>query len=113
MSLSTCEICGGHIPLGPDASNRCEICGAGVFAVKIEKNEGGRMQEIILWRKCDDELPPERWFVLTFREGESKSETSCYLGEGEWRSPWGSSTATCPAYLPPTHWMPLPEPPAI
>ncbi len=29
MSLSVCQTCGGHIPLGPDASNRCEKCGAG------------------------------------------------------------------------------------
>ena len=27
MSLSECEKCGGHIPLGPNASNRCEKCG--------------------------------------------------------------------------------------
>jgi hypothetical protein len=32
MSLSTCLVCGGHIPLGPDATNRCEDCGAGVFS---------------------------------------------------------------------------------
>lgn len=31
MSLSTCDRCGGHIPLGPNASNRCESCGLGVF----------------------------------------------------------------------------------
>lgn len=31
MSLSTCLECGGHIPLGPDATNRCEKCGAFVF----------------------------------------------------------------------------------
>ena len=31
MSLSTCEKCGGHIPLGPDASNRCEKCGEHVM----------------------------------------------------------------------------------
>ena len=31
MSLSTCEHCGGHIPLGPDASNRCEKCGMSVW----------------------------------------------------------------------------------
>lgn len=30
MSLSTCT-CGGHIPLGPDASNRCDRCGKGPF----------------------------------------------------------------------------------
>lgn len=27
MSLSECLNCGGHIPLGPNASNRCEKCG--------------------------------------------------------------------------------------
>ena len=31
MSLSTCDKCGGHIPLGPRASNVCENCGGGVF----------------------------------------------------------------------------------
>lgn len=31
MSLSECLKCGGHIPLGPHASNRCESCGAGVL----------------------------------------------------------------------------------
>lgn len=35
MSLSTCEKCGGHIPLGPDASNRCEKCGEHVFGASI------------------------------------------------------------------------------
>lgn len=33
MSLSTCEHCGGHIPLGPNASNCCEKCGRGVFNI--------------------------------------------------------------------------------
>ena len=32
MSLSTCLHCGGHIPIGPDASNICEVCGKGVFS---------------------------------------------------------------------------------
>lgn len=32
MSLSTCEHCGGHIPLGPDASNCCEKCGKYIFS---------------------------------------------------------------------------------
>lgn len=32
MSLSTCNHCGGHIPLGPDASNVCDDCGAHVFS---------------------------------------------------------------------------------
>lgn len=31
MSLSTCDHCGGDIPLGPNASNRCETCGEHVF----------------------------------------------------------------------------------
>lgn len=32
MTLSTCEHCGGHIPLGIDATNRCEECGKHVFS---------------------------------------------------------------------------------
>jgi hypothetical protein len=31
VSLSTCEHCGGHIPLGPDALNRCVKCGKHVM----------------------------------------------------------------------------------
>ncbi len=31
MSLSECEHCGGHIPLGPNATNRCEKCGRHVL----------------------------------------------------------------------------------
>lgn len=31
MSLSTCDYCGGHIPLGPDAPNLCNGCGRHVF----------------------------------------------------------------------------------
>ncbi len=31
MSLSECEKCGGHIPLGPHATNRCEKCGEHVM----------------------------------------------------------------------------------
>lgn len=31
MSLSECQACGGHIPLGPHASNRCESCGLSVM----------------------------------------------------------------------------------
>ena len=58
MSLSTCEKCGGHIPLGPDATNHCEDCGAGVFdlsarlvpVARVEKHTGqfGDMA-IIVW----------------------------------------------------------------
>ena len=31
MSLSVCGYCGGHIPLGPDASNRCDKCGRNLY----------------------------------------------------------------------------------
>lgn len=31
MGLSDCE-CGGFIALGPDASNKCDKCGDGVFS---------------------------------------------------------------------------------
>ena len=40
MSLSTCDRCGGHIPLGPDASNRCESCGLGVFGTMASTGNG-------------------------------------------------------------------------
>ena len=32
MSLSLCSHCGGHIQLGPDASNVCEVCGKHVMS---------------------------------------------------------------------------------
>ena len=31
MSLSVCDYCGGHIPLGPDASNLCNGCGRSLY----------------------------------------------------------------------------------
>lgn len=37
MSLSTCEKCGGHIPLGPAASNCCEKCGEHVMGSAADK----------------------------------------------------------------------------
>lgn len=58
MSLSTCEKCGGHIPLGPDATNRCEKCGAGVFGpwselapvARVEKHTGQfKDMAILIW----------------------------------------------------------------
>lgn len=30
MGISDCP-CGGFIPLGPDATNRCDVCGRGPF----------------------------------------------------------------------------------
>lgn len=33
MSLSECQHCGGHIPLGPNASNRCGKCGHPVMGI--------------------------------------------------------------------------------
>jgi hypothetical protein len=46
MSLSECQKCGGHIPLGPDASNICEDCGSGVF----DTNEPAKCT----WTEDDD-----------------------------------------------------------
>ena len=31
MSLSTCDVCGGFVQLGPEAANRCQTCGEPVF----------------------------------------------------------------------------------
>ena len=31
MNLSICTFCGGHIPLGPDASNLCDGCGRSLY----------------------------------------------------------------------------------
>ena len=31
MSASICTYCGGHIPLGPDASNLCNGCGRSLY----------------------------------------------------------------------------------
>ena len=45
MSLSTCEKCGGHIPLGPDATNKCEDCGEPIF--KPFRAQGTRFLDAI------------------------------------------------------------------
>ena len=59
MSLSTCEHCEGHIPIGPDASNCCEICGAGVFDLAgsssaVPPLRGQAMEKMLIINKCPD-----------------------------------------------------------
>lgn len=48
MSLSTCERCGGHIPIGPSATNRCEKCGAGVFEAMHDPFPSGHLGDYML-----------------------------------------------------------------
>jgi len=48
MSLSICNKCGGHIPLGADASNQCEICGAGIFCEDFMTKKDKERKELIL-----------------------------------------------------------------
>jgi len=54
--------------------------------------------------------PIGKW-LITWREGEKSATVSMYLGIGEWRAPTGHTTITSHAYLPPTHWQPLPPVP--
>lgn len=49
MSLSTCTKCGGHIPLGPDATNRCETCETYLFG----PNSGTGCQEENAVEACE------------------------------------------------------------
>ena len=57
MSLSECVKCGGHIPLGPDASNVCEECGAGVFALPDSViSEGNNMSDADFLRWIHERL---------------------------------------------------------
>lgn len=48
MGLSDCPKCGGHIPLGPHATNRCENCDAFVF----DAHESGAYAESENLRKA-------------------------------------------------------------
>ena len=48
MSLSICEKCGGNIPLGPDASNRCENCGLGLFEAHADPFPRGHLGDYML-----------------------------------------------------------------
>lgn len=138
MSLSTCEKCGGHIPLGPDASNRCEVCGAFVFPTGIHPAkrtmEGGFSLDKFLsgiskedaetlgdmfdameeekrlngWIKCEDSMPPE----------DKANSVRVLTWDGqtvrEGRRYWDClmhSFRWDDCYRMPTHWMPLPKPP--
>lgn len=60
MSLSTCEKCGGFIPLGPDATNCCEKCGAGVFSGSHNKHPAlidAMVDRFLGWKLPDDFNP--------------------------------------------------------
>ena len=58
MSLSTCESCGGHIPLGPTASNRCESCGEHVFGSTAEAEARVAKIQAALGNGADEHLWP-------------------------------------------------------
>ena len=87
MSLSTCEHCGGHIPLGPDASNRCEVRAAygipdGVPIVQELDRRFEKMESLleIAWKALDD------WsgdIELTRAEGDALADA--WEKIGDWR----------------------------
>ncbi len=61
-----------------------------------------------MWQPADT-APRGQW-LLTCREGETCSTIAMRGFGGEWLSPSGHTTVTSHAYLPPTHWQPLPAP---
>jgi hypothetical protein len=65
MSLSECTKCGGNIPLGPDASNVCERCGTGVFALP-DSAENDRMTSRLV--ECEAEISRLRGLCLRAAE---------------------------------------------
>lgn len=63
-------------------------------------------------RWFDISTAPRGQWLLTYRTGDKRA-TMAQLGFGdEWISPSGHTTVTSHAYLPPTHWRPLPPPPS-
>lgn len=58
MSLSTCLNCGGNIPLGPDATNRCEACGEHVFGPHRQDDVWVRVEQKTLYglNKANNDL---------------------------------------------------------
>ena len=61
MGLSTCDNCGGHIPLGPHETNRCTKCGSHVMGgdAGLIKEANDRLNEYISLRGID----PKRWIM--------------------------------------------------
>ena len=76
MSLSTCEHCGGHIPLGPDASNRCESCGLGIFDAHADPFPAGHLGDYLL------QLRAERSRYRKALEEVIANETAYNRGDG-------------------------------
>ena len=69
MSLSECTKCGGHIPLGPDASNVCERCGTGVFAFdNIDRMRAENDRMTIRLVECEAEISRLRGLCLRAAE---------------------------------------------
>lgn len=61
------------------------------------------------WRPIAE--APEGVVLITARVGEKRSTIAARKGD-EWFAPDGRTTVTHHSYLPPTHFMPLPAPPA-
>ena len=69
MSLSVCQKCGGHIPLGPDATNRCEKCGGSVWLEmhgdptmrQAQKMADRLARAMALLREARESIPGHEW----------------------------------------------------
>lgn len=62
------------------------------------------------WRSADE--APEGVWLPTWREGEKRTSVAMKVTGDEWCAPDGRTTVTHSTYLPPTHFLPIPTPPA-
>lgn len=56
MSLSTCLKCGGFIPLGPNASNCCVLCGEFLLGLSEKQGAFSDKDARIAWTLVDEIL---------------------------------------------------------
>jgi len=100
MRISTCSTCGFQWETGSNGGHSCTDTLEETIACLRAQLVG------LNWISVSDDLPGDEHIVLITNARWSEPVIRGYHSDGIWRTDNGY-----PDTEPPTHWMPLPEPP--